>query len=645
MKSLYSKILYAVVLVLSLTSCKKYLNVTPDNVGTIDYAFRNRNEAENYLFSCYSTLQQLQNPWLDAGFATSGEIVFPGANEIDDTQSINPVGFNMMRGTQTSGKPGLNYWDGNEGGQAMFKAIRRCNTMLENIDKPIDLGETEKKRWIAEAKFLKAYYHFYLFRMYGPIPITDVNLPINSSIEETRVKRNTVDSVVNYMVRLLDEATPDLPNQIQNQAQELGRITGLIARSVKAQILVTAASPLFNGNSDYAGFSNKDGQLLFNTQVDPKKWDRAAEACSVALNACLSSGLKLHTFVPTANMPSNLPQELIDVLTFQTAITEKWELNTELIWGMSANFGFGKQERFIPRLSAAAASNIGSAQGFFAVPIAQQELFYTNNGLPIDEDRTWDYRNRYTLKTGTAEDQYYVHNGYETVKAHFKREPRFYASIAFDGGVWYGNGQVSDPANALYVQGRGTTSYAGPKDQSHTNISGYWPKKMVNYLSVYNDRFTYENFNFPLMRLSDLYLMYAEALNEQGKSYTEVLPYIDEVRKRAKIPTIAEAWTAQLSTNPSKYTSQDGLRKIIHQERRIELAFECIPGWDLRRWKELQTVMAKPMQGWSVYDAQSVNYYRARNLFVPVFNTKDYLWPINFDNLAVNPNLVQNPFW
>lgn len=645
MKSLYSKILYAVVLALSLTSCKKYLNVTPDNVGTIDYAFRNRNEAENYLFSCYSTLQQLQNPWMDAGFATSGEIVFPGANEIDDTQGINPVGFNMMRGTQTSGKPGLNYWDGNEGGQAMFKAIRRCNTMLENIDKPIDLGETEKKRWIAEAKFLKAYYHFYLFRMYGPIPITDVNLPINSSIEETRVKRNTVDSVVNYMVRLLDEATPDLPNQIQNQAQELGRITGLIARSVKAQILVTAASPLFNGNSDYAGFSNKDGQLLFNTQADPKKWDRAAEACSAALNACLSSGLRLHTFVPTANMPSNLPQELIDVLTFQTAITEKWELNTELIWGMSANFGFGKQERFIPRLSAAAASNIGSAQGFFAVPIAQQELFYTNNGLPIDEDKTWDYRNRYTLKTGTAEDQYYVHNGYETVKAHFKREPRFYASIAFDGGVWYGNGQVSDPANALYVQGRGTTSYAGPKDQSHTNISGYWPKKMVNYLSVYNDRFTYENFNFPLMRLSDLYLMYAEALNEQGKSYTEVLPYIDEVRKRAKIPTIAEAWTAQLSTNPSKYTTQDGLRKIIHQERRIELAFECIPGWDLRRWKELQTVMAKPMQGWSVYDAQSVNYYRARNLFVPVFNTKDYLWPINFDNLAVNPNLVQNPFW
>lgn len=645
MKSLYSKIVFAVVMVLSMASCKKYLNVTPDNVGTIDYAFRNRNEAENYLFTCYSTLQRLQEPWMDGGFSTSGEIVFPGENELNDKQGIKSTGFSIMRGTQTSNNPGLNYWDGNEGGQAMFNAIRRCNTMLENIDKPIDLGDTEKKRWIAEVKFLKAYYHFYLFRMYGPIPITDVNLPISSSIEETRVKRKPVDSVVNYMVKLLDEATPDLPTQIQNQTQELGRITSLIARAVKAQIWVTAASPLFNGNTDYASLSNKDGQQLFNQQKDQRKWDRAAQACDEALKACLAAGLRLHTFTPTANMPANLPQELINVLSFQTAITDKWEQNTELIWGMAPVFGFGKQERCIPRLNAAAALNLSSAQGFFAVPIAEQELFYTNNGLPIEEDKTWDYRNRYTLQTAGTGDQYYVHNGYETVKAHFKREPRFYASIAFDGGVWYGNGQLSDPANASYVQARGTTSFAGPKDGSHTNISGYWPKKLVNYLTVYNDRLSYEDYHFPLMRLSDLYLLYAEALNEQGKNYSEVLPYIDEVRKRAKIPTVADSWTAQLSTSPLKYSTQAGLRQIIHQERRIELAFECIPGWDLRRWKELQTVMAKPIQGWSIFDDQAVNYYRPRNLFVPVFSTKDYLWPIKSDNLAVNPNLVQNPFW
>ncbi|MEJ2883277.1 RagB/SusD family nutrient uptake outer membrane protein [Pedobacter sp. GR22-6] len=644
MKSLYSKILYIAVMALSMLSCKKYLNVTPDNVGTIDYAFRNRNEAENYLFGCYNTLQQLQNPWFDAAFTTSGEIVFP--NNLRDNQGVNPVGFNMLRGVQTTGNPGLNYWDGLEGGQAMFQAIRRCNIMLENIDKPIDLGESEKKRWIAEAKFLKAYYHFYLFRMYGPIPITDKNLPITSSPEEVKVKRAPVDSVVNFIVRLLDEAAPDLPIRIQNQAQELGRITSIIALSVKAQVLMTAASPLFNGNRDYVGFSNKDGELLFSQQADPKKWDLAADACFAALDASIKNGLRLHTFTITGRIPTTLTDSLKKVLTLQTAITEKWEINNELIWALNPTYGFGKQEKAMPRLNALAAGNL-IAQGTFAVPIAQQELFYTDKGLPIQEDKTFDYRNRYALKTAAFADRFYVHNGYETVNAHFNREPRFYSSLAFDGGVWYGNGNdgLGDPANAQYVQARGVNSFAGPKNTTHLNISGYWPKKLVHYLTAYNANMTWEDFHYPLIRLSDLYLMYAEALNEQGKNYAQILPYIDEVRQRAGIPKVADAWTAALSTNPNKYTTQAGLRQIIHQERRIELAFESIAGWDLRRWKELQAVMSVPVQGWSIYDEQPVNYYRARNLFTPVFNTKDYLWPIRDESITVNSNLVQNPLW
>ena len=147
------------VLAMTTMSCKKYLDVTPENVGTIDYAFRNRNEAENYLFSCYATLQQFQYPQQNAGFTTSGEVIFP--NNLTDNQSIEPTGFNLVRGTQGAANPGLNFWDGENGGQAIFRALRRCNTMLENIDKPIDLTPGEKARWISEVKFLKAYYHFY----------------------------------------------------------------------------------------------------------------------------------------------------------------------------------------------------------------------------------------------------------------------------------------------------------------------------------------------------------------------------------------------------------------------------------------------------------------------------------------------------
>src|SRR3954468_5116436 len=105
--------IYFLILLLSAVSCKKYLNVTPDNVGTLEYAFRNRNEAENYLFTCYSTVQYLSNVALNAGFTGSAEIIYP------NNLSEHPVfegGFNMIRGTQNVISPSLNYWDGDNGG-------------------------------------------------------------------------------------------------------------------------------------------------------------------------------------------------------------------------------------------------------------------------------------------------------------------------------------------------------------------------------------------------------------------------------------------------------------------------------------------------------------------------------------------------
>lgn len=636
----YKKFIYLAAIAMLGVSCKKYLDVTPENIGTIDYAFRNRNEAENYLFSCYATLQQFQYPQNDPSFTTSGEIIFP--NNLTDNQGIDPTGFNLIRGTQNAANPGLNYWDGENGGQAIFRALRRCNTMLENIDKPIDLTASEKARWIAEVKFLKAYYHFYLFRMYGPIPITDKNLPITSSTEEVKVKRDPADSVVNYIVRMLDEATPDLPVKIQNPIRELGRITRPIALSVKAEVLATAASPMFNGNPDFAGLTNKDGQPLFNNQYDPKKWDKAADACAAAIQLCEANGISLHTFIPPANVPVSLTDSLKQVLTLQTAITEKWEQNTELIWALNPVFGYGRQEYNMPRLTAKSASNI-IAQGTFAVPISEQELFYTNKGVPINEDKTWNYTDRYGLRTAEDADRFYIHNGYTTVNAHFNREPRFYADVAFDGGVWYGNSFL-DPENTVYVQARGSSSYAGPKDNIRINVTGYWAKKLVNYQTVYDENMTWVDFHLPVIRLAGLYLLYAEVLNEQGKPYAEVVKYIDPVRQRAGLPGVVDAWS-NYSRNPGKYTSQEGMRQIVHQERRIELAFEGQAGWDLRRWKEIQNVMSRPMQGWNIYEEQPLNYYRPRTIVTPVFNVRNYLWPIKNNDLIVNGNLVQNPNW
>src|SRR5258705_7959378 len=117
MKLTYKYFLVATLFVSAL-SCKKYLDVVPDNVGTLDYAFRNRNEAENYLFSCYAYLQRSSNSITNPGFTTSSEIIYP--NNLSN-RPIDETGFNLIRGSQNVGSPGLNAWDGENGSYSLFR--------------------------------------------------------------------------------------------------------------------------------------------------------------------------------------------------------------------------------------------------------------------------------------------------------------------------------------------------------------------------------------------------------------------------------------------------------------------------------------------------------------------------------------------
>ncbi|HEY9560533.1 MAG TPA: RagB/SusD family nutrient uptake outer membrane protein, partial [Anseongella sp.] len=181
-------------------SACNYLDVVPDNVATVEYAFRMRSQAEKYLFTCYSYLPKYGNWGNNPGLLTGDEIWLFFPYQTAPNVSRPPDVWEVARGNQNILSPYLDYWDGGNGGRSMFEAIRDCNTFLENIHSVPDMEEPEKKRWIAEVKFLKAYYHWFLFRMYGPIPIMDKNFPISSTPEQVQVYREPVDSVVNYIV-------------------------------------------------------------------------------------------------------------------------------------------------------------------------------------------------------------------------------------------------------------------------------------------------------------------------------------------------------------------------------------------------------------------------------------------------------------
>lgn len=616
-----------VVLLISGAACN-YLDVVPDNVATIDDAFADRNSAEKFLATCYNYLPNYGDPWVNPGIGAGDEVWF---NEEIVGSSFNSA--LIARGLQNVSDPHLNMWDGRMRGKNLYVGIRDCNIFLENIDKAGDVEPFEKKRWIAEIKFLKAYYHWLLFQSYGPIPLVKENLPIYTKTEDVKVYRDPVDDVVNYIVELLDEAAADLPQILFSETLELGRITSPIALAIKARVLATAASPLFNGNQDYASIRDNRGTQLFNATMDVAKWQKAADAAKAAIDAAHLSNFKLYT---TYNTRTAISPELERECIIRSIVTDR--LSPEVIWGIT-HFPFSNtyQRMCVPLLIQVTASNPVSQ--FYAPTLAMAELFYSKNGVPIEEDRQYDYENRYKLRTSVTAENDFVRSGEQTAILHFDREARFYASIAFDRNTYF-----LDP-NSYYVQTR-SGELATKRNRGEFSATGYFMKKLINPNGAINQNtwVPYYEFPFPVIRLADLYLLYAEALNEvKTAPDTEVYEYIDLVRVRAGLKSVAESWS-QHSKSPDKYKTKTGMREIIKQERLIELAFEGQRFWDLRRWKDAEKYMNQPIRGWDI-SGSGLAFYNVTTIFTPSYTFKDYLWPIREQEIIKNANLLQNPGW
>lgn len=619
-------------MLLLFTSCNKYLDIVPDNVATIDNAFTMRNTAEKFLFTCYSYLPK-----------TGSFIYDPAVLQGDEMWHIYNSYQSMLvaRGFQNIVSPYFDYWSGMIEFPSLFRAIHDCNIFLDNIDRVPELDELERRRWISEVKTLKAYYHFYLLRMYGPIPIIRENIPVESDLEKIKVFRDPVDDCVEYIVQLLDDAVYDLPDQIEAEATELGRFTKVINLSIKAKVLVLAASPLFNGNPDYTSYKDKRGVHLFSSTHDPEKWNTAAQACREAIDLAHELGSKLYYY--SENDPNGaLVSERTNLkMNIRGAVTAKW--NPEIIWSNPNNLSNSTQGDAQARLDGNI-FGLASVGSRLAPTLKIVELFYTKNGVPINEDKTWDYDNRFDLKTATAADAHYLRNGYPTVAAHFDREPRFYGSLGFDGSIWYGQGRKTETDN-WYVQAK-LGQYSGGVGGNGFSSTGYWPKKLVNPENVYSASVNYTNIGYPHpeIRLADLYLLYAEALNEYAGPSDDVYHFIDLVRERAGLNPVKLSWQ-DYAENPDKPTTKEGLREIIHQERAIELAFEGQRSWDLKRWKKATRELTYPVQGWNIFGEQAEDYYVVSTIHRREFRLKDYFWPIKEIELIINKNLVQNPGW
>ncbi|MEO6230318.1 MAG: RagB/SusD family nutrient uptake outer membrane protein [Ferruginibacter sp.] len=637
------------VLVLGMASCKKYLDVVPDNISTIENAFKLRVEAEKYLFTCYSYLPKNGDGWYNAGLTSADEIWYP-----QNDQATWQAAFRIAQGQQNVSDPYFNEWAGwRKGGngdtrfnkQPIWGAIRNCNIFLENMADPTkvpDISAAERSKWIGEGLFLKAYYHYYMLRMYGPIPIMNQNVPVDADLAASYVTRMPVDECVNAISGWLDSAANLLPGRIQNENTDLGRVTKPIALAVKAKLLVMAASPLFNGNTDYAGFTDKKGTVLFNQSFDANKWVKARDAAKAAITSAEQNGFALYYY---NNDIYNLNAATKVQLNVRNAVTQRW--GTEHVWANSQMY-FVNEALCMPPMQRGTNTSRFQLQGVWAPPIKMAKLFYTSNGVPIDEDKTMSFSNYEQLRTAADSERFKIEPNFVTARLNFDREPRFYADLGFDGGVWYmkdGNSIGSD-VGTYYVKAKNTES-AGFGHFVNWSETGYFVKKLVSWESTTNGTSApvWRSYPWPEIRLADLYLLYAEAENEVTGGAPDAITYIDKVRARAGLQGVVASWSAY-SSNPSKYTSKAGLRSIIHRERAIELMFEGQRSWDLRRWKEATDELNKDITGWSIQGKTDDSYYKERAVFSQRFIApRDYFWPIGNYDTRRNPNLVENPGW
>ncbi len=451
-----------------------------------------------------------------------------------------------------------------------YSAIRRINVFLANYDKipdEVSSGASgRKERLLGEAYGLRGFYYFELFKMWGGVPLVDK--PLEPEIPESvQLSRATPEQTVDFIKEDLNRAIDLLSAKFDDS--QYGRFTGTVARALLSRLSLFYASELWNPAKDAA------------------RWSEAVTFSRTAIQYAEINGYAL-SLTPAGGRQ---PYERIFL-----------ELNNpEVIWARSSG------------------DIVSYGWDFYNGPIGYGG-WYVNSPLQEMVD-AYEMRNGEIPVLGYSSSGQQIINpdaGYDPQNPFVDRDPRFYQSILYHGAMW---------------QGRAVD--VGPGGADQVTIGGiqrvnYFCKK---YLLEAHNLFTNAGNayrRFAIIRLAELYLNYAEALNESEGPISDVYTAVNAIRRRSDMPDLPDD------------LSKDEMRERIRHERRIELAFEDHRFWDVRRWKIAGTVDNRAVHKIVVGDDGTYTYpvHQTR-----VFENKHYLFPIPQSELDKNKNMKQNPDW
>lgn len=571
----------------------------------------------------------------------------------------------------------------------MYNVIRRCNTMLAEIDNVTDMSTREKQTYRGYVHFLRGYAYYHLLMNWGPCLIVGDEVFVSSeSAAYYDKERSTYDESVDYICNEFALAAQALPGPQQQSISFSDRPTKGAALALIARLRLYQASPLFNGGDaarrSFGSWTRKsDGAHYVNQTYDPSRWAVAAAAAKSVIDI---NYYELHTVeadprnpyplapnVPTAPFPEGAGG-IDPYYSFAHMFNGEGIIptNKEFVWAMQSGMVSGYTRHSFPVYF--------GGWGGMSVPQRVVDAFLMADGRPITNpspDYPYDSDLTQTIGGSGKVLGTYVLRG-DVPKMYDNREARFYASIGFPGSYWPMNSASQDATynkKQFWFSKDDVSGITG----AGTNIndycvSGYVPTKFIhpddswaNGKGNVKSAFITTPKPFPIIRYAEVLLEYIEALNNVEGSQTvevadamglpttvtvtrdvmEIARYFNMIRYRAGLPGPSNA----------ELTNKDELQKIIMNERQIELFNEGYRYFDTRRWGIYldQDANTSNWRGLNVEkDRNNINNNEGFWDIVTI-NTQNVrdrqakpsmvLLPIPHDELLKVPAMDQNPGW
>ncbi len=488
-----------------------------------------------------------------------------------------------------------------------YSYIRKCNEILQNID-DVTMDEKLKDRMKGETLFFRATAYFKMVIRYGGVPL--ILEPQTFDSEDLYPKRASVDEIFDFVTKEYEKAAGFLSEFKTQDSNNFGRVTWGACKAMEARAFLFWASP------------------LYNTSQDMSRWENASQLNKEVID----SGLY--------ELKENARDLFLDYQSPENIFAVYYKM-PERYNGVDAM-----------------CKPLGIANGDAAHWGPLQELvdaFPTINGLDIADDSTYDPTNPYA-----------------------NRDPRLNAFVVVNETQYCGRTQYSyfdlgtiDPSFPKeeadrYKSWEAKGEFQDAAGSAHNSLTSYLCRKVIKE-DLPKDGYSYgwgSETPFIEIRLGEVYLNYAEALNEQG-NINGACEQLKIIRQRAGIlnPEV-----------PAKNkASKEALRKFIQNERYIELCFEQKRYWDLRRWKIATNHLGgQKFSGMKIYlnllnnsDIISSEQYKKASFTEQldmlrkswtyerytvdeapyVFDEKMYFMPIPRNDMETNPNLEQNNGW